>query len=335
MCTPASPQPIMFKFTPEMVKDMDVVNLQLLNTNLKNFVSANKLKPSSLVIILDSSVYFEKDFPGPNVPPSQEMEDFIDTIPFSASSAKLFRSGTGFKQIVINRDLYESLKKSFEELGFAVSAVVPSFVLGPEDSNREITAETCRLIYHKMDQIMADSFINLVDSGETLHQKEQFIMRKYQLPIIIVSVLLLVAAAVVIPMTLRRPAPRKKSASVVVKSPRLPTPTVTPEDHPATPSAEVLGSLSVRILNASGVPGQAASLSTELRTAGLTDIEIGNETKTVDKTSLILSPKAATEAGGFVTKLVEKIYPVLTTQTDTKAKIDIQVTIGKLSDTTP
>ena len=327
MCTPTNSEPIVFKFTKSMVSDLEVVSHEELNTGLKTFVVQYKLKPANLVIILHSSVYFEKDYPGPGLPASQAMEDFIDTIPFSATSSKIFRSGNGYKQIVINRDLYESLKKLLEGLGFSISAVVPGFVIGPEPLP-DITADACRLIFKKMDQITTESFTGFNDPSATLQQKEQMFLKRYQLPVIILSLLFLVVAVIVIPITLKKPPKPVKKNPVPISRP---TPTAVPTEIPAlsTPSAEILSKFTVQILNGSGKSGQAASLSAKLREVGFTEIETGNNPQVTQKTLLILSPQIASAAGEFVTDLVSQIYPGLSTNTNSQADFDLTVIIGK------
>lgn len=327
MCSPTGTGPIVFKLTSSMVSDLEVTSHEELSSAVKSFSTQYKLKPGNLVIILHNSVYFEKDYPGPGIPPSQGLEEFIDTIPFSATSSKLFRSGNGYKQIVINRDLYESLKKSFESISFLVTAVVPAFVLGP-DPQPEITAESCRLIYKKMDQITAESFTGFTDPTASLQQKEQMFLKRYQWPVIIVSLLALVIAIVVIPMTLKKPpAPVKKTPVHTIKPTPTVIPTITP--IPATPSAEVLQTFSAQILNGSGKTGQAASLSTKLREMGFSQIRTDNNPEIINNTLVILSPQMASAGGEFVTKSIKTLYPDLSDSIDTQAEYDLTVIIGK------
>lgn len=327
MCTPDG-EPLVFKFTSQMVADLEIVSHESLSNSIRDFANQNKLKPASLVIILHSSVYFEKEYSGPGLPPSQNLEEFVDTIPFSVTSSKLFRFGSGYKQIVINREFYESLKTAFENLGYTVGAVVPGFVLGPEQSP-EITAETCRVIYKKMDQITAESFTGFTDPSASFQQKEQMFLRKYQIPVIIISILALIVAAVVVPMTLRIPPTPPKRTPPVVRSSPTPLPTSAPST--ASPSAQILAGFSVQILNGSGKVGQAALLSSKLRNAGFTDIQTGNNSQIQDQTEIIMSPQVASSAAQFVTYLVRDLYPDLSINTTDQTEFDLTIVIGKSS----
>lgn len=69
-------QVVELKFTPQMVSDLDVLNAELLEEQIKVFVTNGKIPPSSLIIVLADNAYFVKDFalsPNPVQPqkPSQ------------------------------------------------------------------------------------------------------------------------------------------------------------------------------------------------------------------------------------------------------------------------
>src|ERR1700691_5906819 len=51
-----------FRFVPEIVRDLDIINGGLLENFIKVFVSNNKIPPSNLVFVLAESAYFSKDF---------------------------------------------------------------------------------------------------------------------------------------------------------------------------------------------------------------------------------------------------------------------------------
>ncbi len=330
LCSSTSLEPILCKFDSSFVSDLEITNAQELFSRVKVFVEQKKIKPGNLVLILASSVYFEKDYPGP-LPPTQETaEEFIDTVPFSATSSKIFKKGNSFKQVVINRDHYEALRHSFEDLGFKIAAVVPDFVLG-SGSQGEFSAESCRLIYRKLDQIIADSIITQNDET-SLHQKEQAFLEKHKILLALFSLLFIGGAVVMVAITLNSP-PFKKSAPVkkvvtVTPVPKI-SPSPIPTPTPATPSAELISSYSVQVLNASGVSGQAASLSNLLKGAGFTKITTGNASTQTGKVIIVAKPSAATSAGEFVTKIVSSLYPEYSFRQESAATSDFVITITK------
>jgi len=331
LCAPYHLEPLVINLPPEQVSDLEIVNPQELDTYLRTFIDHNKIKPSPLVIIIAQSVYFEKNYTGQNPPTPEEVESFTETIPFAAVSSKLFRVISGFKQVVINRDFYESLKNTFEEMGFQVIAVVPGFALG-QNAVAGFTAETCRIIYRKMDQIFADSMIGAKDNTlPSLHQKEQAMLESHKLVIIIVILLVLAVCGGALYLTYgRTPARNPALTSVIPRVPLAPTetpvPTPTPDETTLTP--DELKTLSVQILNASGKIGQAASMSAKLKSLGFDKVQIGNNPRITNQTSLFLSPRVATSAGDLVFDAVKSLYPMAGLETDLQAKFDISVIIG-------
>jgi hypothetical protein len=330
LCAPYHLEPLVFKFPPELVSDLEIVDAPELNNGLRNFIEQYKIKPGLLVIIVAQSVYFEKNYTGQNPPTPEEVENFIDTIPFSTVSSKLFRVISGFKQVVINREFYETLKNSFEEMGFQVIAVVPGFALG-QNAIAGFTADTCRIIYRKMDQIIADSMIGAKDNiNATLHEKEQAMLESHKIIVVALTLLVLAVCGGALYFTYGRPPVSKPIQTNTI--PQLsPEPTGTPEPTPVAEvslSAEELANLSVQILNASGKIGQAASMSAKLKSLGFDKVQIGNNPKTSVQTSLYLSPKVATAAGDLVFQSVKSLYPNAETETDPQAVFDITVIIG-------
>jgi hypothetical protein len=330
LCAPYHLEPLSVQFTPEMISDLEIVGKQELNTALRNFIDQNKIKPGQLVIIVSQGVYFEKNYNGPNPPTPEEVDSFIETIPFTTVSSKLFRVISGFKQVVINREYYEILKETFEQMGFQVIAVVPGFALG-QNAIAGFSAETCRVIYKKIDQIIADSMIGAKDNMiPSLHEKEQVMLESHKPLVIGLVVLILLVCGGALYFTFGRPPVTKPVVRSIPQIPvapsREPTPSPVPEMTFISPEASE--NLTAQILNASGKIGQAASMSALLKSIGLENIQTGNSSKIFTTTLLQLSSKVSTPAGDLILKSVQTLYPAATKETDPEAKFDVVVTIG-------
>lgn len=330
LCTYANPQPFVFKFTSSMISDLEVVNHNELSQGIKGFIESTKLKSGQVVLILSESVYFEKDFAGPESPSQSSIDNFVETVPFSSTSSKLFKVGSGYKLVVVNRDLYEPLKKAFELNGFSVAAVVPGFVLGTANISPELTPESCRIIYRKIDQVILDSMIGMDEDNQSLHNQEQRFLEKNKVLVILLSVLF-IGMAVVTAMITLKPVKKVTPRVVPVVQESVAAPTITPVPTSATirPSADVIRALSVQVLNASGVSGQAASLSSRLKQLGFVDIKSANSSQNPGNTLVIVSPAAATSAGDFISQFVREIYPDYKLQQNSEAEFDITIIIGK------
>lgn len=124
-----------FDFIPSLVRDMEVVNPSLFEEQIKGFIETDNLSPSEMVILLSDNVQFVKDFTSvlqdQQDTEEEQVQAFVDTVPFENTSAKVFQFETGKKIIAVNQDLYETIKNAFQKLGFSITFVVPSFIIDP------------------------------------------------------------------------------------------------------------------------------------------------------------------------------------------------------------
>jgi len=147
-------------FSEGVVKDLDVTDQVKLATQVKEFVTTSQIKPTPLVIILSSEVYFDREIIGTNdVEVSTQGQTFVDSVPLVNPSSKLFKLKDKYRMVVINRRLYESIRSAFEAIGFPVTAVVPELVLGEAGVVGDFDANACRVVLKKMDYILENSFI--------------------------------------------------------------------------------------------------------------------------------------------------------------------------------
>src|SRR5262249_19781925 len=66
--TPSFGRVIEFRFVPEIVRDLDIINNELLENLIKVFVTNSKISPGNLIFVLAENAYFTKDF----VPPAPQ-----------------------------------------------------------------------------------------------------------------------------------------------------------------------------------------------------------------------------------------------------------------------
>jgi len=134
---------IEFRFPPEIIRDLDVLNTELLENQIKVFVTNSKISPSGLLFVLAENAYFTKDFNQPAQPKGataqpavntdllqKQADEFIEHVPFDNVVSKTIPLKDGMKVIATNKDFYESIAIAFEHLGFTVQSVLPGMVLG-------------------------------------------------------------------------------------------------------------------------------------------------------------------------------------------------------------
>ena len=135
-------------FRPEVVKDLEIINLQQLNLNIKSFVDSNKIIPSALIMIVSHKMFFEKDFP----PLSKEQQvnetqKFLDNIPFEVIASTAFGSEKDYKIVAANGHFIEDIRKAFETLGFAINIALPAIAFG--NIGEELNQVTIKIIFSK------------------------------------------------------------------------------------------------------------------------------------------------------------------------------------------
>ena len=311
-------------FGAEVVKDLNVVGLAELAAQIKAFVETNKIAPTDLVVVLDGETYFEKQVAGKTDDQmAVEVQEFVDSVPLASPSSKIFKVGDKYHVVVINRRLYESVRTAFEALGFAVKAVVPEMVLGSVGVGSVFDANACRLILKKMAYVMENSFVGVthVERDDSWVNKN----KKTAVALAVGAILVAVAGVGLIvwqTAQARQAAVARAKARLVRTAQAVPSPVPTPTVS-ATASAK-LSDLSVRIVNASGVAGEAQKVKENLVQIGFSsDIEVGTLAM-ADKTLTVFSLRVSQEDRKKVMAIVGG-----SSQENTQTQFDVLITLGK------
>ncbi len=135
-----------FRFVPEIVRDLDIINEALLDNLVKVFVTNGKIAPSNLIFVLADTAYFTKDIllsgqdqkvsntsnavAVANEVLQKQADEFIEHVPFDNVVSKTLPLKNGIKVCATNKDFYEAFVIAFEHLGFTTESVIPGLVLG-------------------------------------------------------------------------------------------------------------------------------------------------------------------------------------------------------------
>jgi len=138
-----------FKFVPEIVRDLDIINKELLYNLLKLFISNNNIPKCSLIIVIADSASIIKDFIASDQTKEQAIE-FLEHIPFEEVSSKSISIENGIRAYGTNKELYELIKDAFIHEKFEVLMVLPAIAIGPEVSTRTtLDIDTINIIIEK------------------------------------------------------------------------------------------------------------------------------------------------------------------------------------------
>jgi hypothetical protein len=139
---------VTYIFKPEIVNNIEIFKDEELLKELTDFAKQHAIPALELVMILSSTVLFEKDFAVDKI---QEVPDFIKNVPFENVSSKTFQIQNGSKVIVANTDFYSSFQLFFEKLGSTIDTIIPEFALGSKIDT--FSAATGRLILSRLDTL--------------------------------------------------------------------------------------------------------------------------------------------------------------------------------------
>ncbi len=315
VCGTAIPNLLRMPFPPNVLKDLHVVDLPTLTAQVRTFVETNHIKPSDLVVILNADVYFEKVLgEAMNTEISQQVQDFVDSVPLSNPSSKVFKVAGKYHAVVINRRLYESVRAAFEAMGFWVVAVVPELVLGQVGVGPKFDANACRLILRKMDFVKENSYVGQETGEVNLVNKNKGLA----LGLSVGSILMALAVIGVISWQVTQ---TKQQAIARLKTRAAEKITVSPTP---TLALAVYSKYRVLLLN---VP---ASVSAQIELFGFSNITEGASTASASE--IIFLPSLPSGVREGLANIIKNFHPGTIVREDPVSQYDIQVT---LSQTTP
>ena len=148
-------------FLPTSVRDLDVVDIVSLESQIRTFVEGTKLSPGEITIVISPNIIFEKDILTTEVEKQKENTDkFLETIPFENVASTTIPIENGVKVIGINEELYLSIKNAFEKLGSSVESVLPYYSLGTDTFLlNNLTAENASILLKKVDRLKQFSLL--------------------------------------------------------------------------------------------------------------------------------------------------------------------------------
>jgi hypothetical protein len=353
-----------FRFVPEIVRDLDIINGGLLENLVKVFVSNNKIPPSGIVFVLAENAYFSKDFTasaqqktGSNSAEvtkeflRKDADEFIEHVPFDNVVSKTLPIKDGIKVCATNKDFYESIAIAFEHLGFTVESVVPGVVLGNGLSLRPTLDQAmASMILQKVSGVKEYNLLGQqvfqpqvkqeaeeVDEVELerLQTKKPNKKRLYGMVGVLFS---LVIVLVVMFAQTMSPSEAPKSSvdantpqpTAIINSPVV-LPTLLPTTAPDTaPVSSEIQSLTVQIVNASDSATVAQDLQGVLDTYKFKSVSIQTQSPIGSSGSLVsFGPNVSQNVRNAVTGALKEYENNIIVQDQQIGTYDISIVIGQ------
>lgn len=302
-----------FNFTPDIVRDLDVINEGKLITLITTFIQINKIIPSNLGIILSDTVTYVKDL-GESLVPQENIQNFLENIPFEEVIAKVIKIDRQARAVAVNKNLVMAIASVFTSKGCMLEAIIPSFLYGSAANfasgltpgNIRVVLESSEIA--KIGNLLTDQQKEVFPQNpeekpkEISNKNEEKPQHRRQYVLIGIFIVLLVILAVVYLSS-------KDSASSVNVS--VPSPTLTPTEVPPTPfSAISINSIRIKIIQSSQLVEKAANLKSELSNIGFQNItsEV-SEISAAEKSSVIFPQNISADFKNKIVTEVRKSFP--------------------------
>lgn len=150
---------IRFDFSPYVI-NLEIINREELQNQLRLFIENNKLLPSNIVVVLSENVLFVKGIAEGTEDIEGEIDKFSDNVPFEKVNAKSYKVDSGTLLVATNKDLYTSLQEVFEKKNFHFEAIIPIYNAGisTPDPNYGFDPAAAKTIISNLDALRTSSF---------------------------------------------------------------------------------------------------------------------------------------------------------------------------------
>jgi len=360
-----------FNFTPDLVANLDVINKEQFVTLIVTFMQINKIIPSSLAVILSDNVIFVKDLVAPvqKTVPTQglkedsgddkdnkdEVQNFLEDIPFEEVLAKVIKIGNTNRVVAVNKDLVMAIVDAFTSNKSVVEAITPSFIFGQNANfTAGLTLNNARIVLEDIETLklgnlltdqekivfpqnleskpespLADIKPDLTNGAKTPQSLRQYIL------IGVFITLLIILAVVYLNLGVSQ-TPSKSSKAKNTSIDVISVPTLAPTSEPiltqtpiATSSVD-LKTVKIKIMQSSEQNEIATGLKNAILDIGYQDIadEI-SEAATPEKSSISFSQNIPVDLRDNVITEVKKILPDISILENQNSDSTINISIGR------
>ena len=213
-------------FPPDIISDQELTGREKLEQLIKSFLETNKLGKGNIIFIYAPNVTIEKDFPDELARnKNEEIQKFIDMIPFEEVLSKIYKLNKKTKVVTINQEIYKSIKNIFEKKNFLVLGIIPSTVLQEAVAELSMNIDLA-FIASKIYSLRQYSMVN---DGELKNEntKEKPASKKQNIRIYFLLAVFAILLFVLIIILIINLFPKNSSKNLPVLEPPLsPTPTV-------------------------------------------------------------------------------------------------------------
>lgn len=279
-------------FDPKIIQNQEIVNQDKFDEVLIEFLNKLSIKRAKVIIILAEGLVFEKSI---KIDKKEEIEStvqkFLDEVPFDPGQiAKIeFYFNNTLNIIAVNKNLYLIIKNICENLGWEIEAVFPATIFEGLKTEEDLTPEKTKIIVNRVNSLKKANFLYSSEKSETNTKNGSSAKNRWYLVLIFLVLVLISGFTIFMFLKIAGISlPKFPLQNKVEKITITPTPIATIQESSGSSQLNSLKKedLIIKILNGSGIVGQAKELKGQLGEAGFNsnNIETGNADEIKDTT---------------------------------------------------
>ena len=222
-------------FPPDIISDQELTGREKLEHLIESFLETNKLGKGNIIFIYSPDITIEKDFPDePAGNKNEEIQKFIDMIPFEEVLSKIYKLDKKTKVVAINQEIYDSIKNIFVKKNFLVLGIIPSTVLAETVAELSMNIDLAFIA----NKIYSLRQYGMVNEGELSNQntKEKSGLRKQNIRMYALIIVFAILLFILIILAITKVFPKNSSKTLPVMQPPLsPTPSAPVVSQPVAP----------------------------------------------------------------------------------------------------
>ena len=312
-----------FPFPTEMVKDLALVpgkKADLIG-QIRAVREKVKIPASRIIVLLDETVYFERDLPSSSPEIMQtDVDKFLASVPFESTISRTYRLPKSTKVVAIDRDIFEAVVIPWQ-VESEIAAVVPLGLTDLKFQGNNISPQLAAQILSRLESLKSLSLLDRAAPTQTAQSPQS---QKLQLAALLGIFVILAVLLVVLLKTMgvigAKPPVRQPNA--LGTAPRT---TVSP--GPVLATSNGLAGLSVLLVTDGQKPALVQSLERVLDSDGLKDIKIATA-PAAPVPEIAFESSLSAQIQKAVIDSLSGLVPGLTARTTSSGQFNITITLS-------
>lgn len=357
--------PVSIDFTPEAIRDSEVINDEKVYAEIESAVTSKKIPPDECFIVISPTSSFvqsepekpvtdpkntalKKDEPQKSEPPTPISTDFV---PFNTIvTVEIVRDKKRYL-IATNKELLDVLETGLTRMQFKIESKSPAFVLfgtQPTPVNQAVL-QNCIKHFNSFKQTQfGKETIEEPKEEDEAESEEEFGEEVEKKPsnkrLYVMIGFMLILGIIFAGLLVRRTLQNNKAREAIQNTKLSPAPSQNAQQSTSSASANLndsqevasesavatidVSELTVRILNGSGRAGQAGEIESLFLEKGFESISTGNAGVQTEVTLVVFNPDVTDEVRQLVVSTLEKSVSAVSTSQNEEISVDILITTG-------